>query len=376
MPSALPNTVVHDVTSHRIAAVDILRALAALFVLVYHARAEFWVGMRATLESPSLSLDTLIALLLWPFSLGWLGVPIFFLLSGYCIHLRAARKLACDEELQFRFQPYIWRRILRIYPVLLAALILTAILDWVQSGIPIKQYIADNAWFFIVNLLSLQELLAPAFSFNTVLWTISIELHLYVFYPVVLWIILWKGPTVALAASATISIVTAVAYFSLDLKSVFVHAHGGSPLFSSHLLIWVAGAYLAEVHTGRAYLPRSFFWNLVWLVSLTFGIVLQVQGHWGVSPLFLALGSFGAVDAAFRIIGRYSIDKMLTGLVLEKIGIMSYSLYATHRITFEALIYSGLADRHASIIPTIGYCFIAIAAAYIFFLAIERLTLH
>ena len=122
--------------------------------------------------------------------------------------------------------------------------------------------------------------------------------------------------------------------------------------------------------------PIRPIWQLIWLVSLALGVVLQIQGQWGVSPLFLAIGSLGAVETAFRIIDRFSIDKSLAGFTLEKIGLMSYSLYATHRITFEALVYAGLADRHASISPTIGYCFLAIASAILFFLAIERLTLH
>ena len=147
----LAMTIPHDPSLSRIVGVDILRAIAALFVLVYHARAEFWVGMRATLESPSVSFDTAIAVLLWPFSLGWLGVPVFFLLSGYCIHLSAARRLARGEELRFRFLPYMRRRILRIYPVFLAALLLTALLDWLQSGLPITLYASENAWDLFIN---------------------------------------------------------------------------------------------------------------------------------------------------------------------------------------------------------------------------------
>ena len=353
-----------------------LRALAALSVLVYHARAEFWVGMREAFEAPSVSLDFLIAVLLWPFSLGWLGVPIFFLISGYCIHLSAARRLARREELSFRFVPYMRRRILRIYPVFLAALLLTGLLDWFSSGMPLAQYASDNAYPFIVNLFMMQESLAPAYSFNNVLWTISIEFHLYLFYPVVLWIVLRKGPLVALVSAAAISITTAVIYVALDLKSVFVHAHGGSPLFTSHLMIWVAGAYLAEVHAGRARMPNGPKWHVTWVFSLIIGVFLQIKGQWGVSPLFLAIGSLGSVASAFWIIERYSIDKSLVGLALEKVGVMSYSLYATHRITFEALAYIGIADRHESIGPTIGYCLAAFVSAYLFFLLIERPTLY
>lgn len=365
-----------DPTQSRLACVDILRALAAIAVLVYHARAEFWIGMRATLDAPSVSLDTVVIILLWPFSLGWLGVPIFFVLSGYCIHLGAARRLARGKELRFRFLPYMWRRFVRIYPVFLVALLLTALLSWLQSGMPMAQYVGENAWAFLVNLLMLQELAAPAFGFNTVMWTLSIEMHLYAFYPVTLWIVLRWGPVAALGAGAAISIATAVAYVVFNLNSVFVHAHGGSPLFLSHLLIWVAGAYLAEVHSGRARLPVGPAWHLAWLASLILGIALQLRGQWGVSPLFLAVGALGLVEVIFRGVKKYSFDSTLAGVTLERIGLMSYSLYATHRITFEALVYTGLADRHASVGPAIGYSFLAIGSSALFFVTIERATIY
>lgn len=365
-----------QISHNRLAWIDIMRAFSALAVLIYHARAEFWVGMSAALTSASFSFNTFLAFLFAPFSLGWLGVPIFFILSGYSIHLKAARKLANAQSLQFKFVPYIKRRIIRIYPVLIFAIFLTAFLDWWKSDLLIRDYFNENIFYILINLLSLQELFAPAFSFNSVLWTISIELHLYIFYPIILWISAKRGSLYALVIAFIISALSALIYMVFDLKSVFVFAHGGSPLFTSHLIVWVAGAYLADAHQGRSKIPVGFKWHLAWTIFLFIGIILQVKGFWGLSPLFLSVGCLGLVDLLSQIIKKFSFDATFVGLSLEKIGVISYSLYATHRITFEALQHFGIANRSSSLLTALGSCMLAIFMASICFYLIERFSLR
>ena len=70
----------------RLVAVDVLRALAALAVLLHHVSfgADDLPGPARTLLSV-------------PVKLGRLGVPLFLVLSGFCIHLSAARGLNRGE---------------------------------------------------------------------------------------------------------------------------------------------------------------------------------------------------------------------------------------------------------------------------------------
>ncbi|WP_254657248.1 acyltransferase family protein [Sphingobium fuliginis] len=79
--------------------IDGLRALAVLPVLFYHVR-------------------------LWPFSGGFIGVDIFFVISGYLIASIIARELA---EGRFSLTDFYVRRIRRIFPALFATIAVTII---------------------------------------------------------------------------------------------------------------------------------------------------------------------------------------------------------------------------------------------------------
>ena len=52
----------------------------------------------------------------------------------------------------------------------------------------------DNSWFtFLASLLSLQGIIAPSFSHNMAFWTLAIEIHFYLIYPLIYWIFSRKG---------------------------------------------------------------------------------------------------------------------------------------------------------------------------------------
>ena len=116
----------------RISAIDALRGLAALSVLVYHARGMLWVGATQTYHHYGLSLNfnAWLGYKTVPFSLGSLGVTLFFVLSEYCIHRRGAQMLANDSCATIDYKAFVIRRFWRIYPTYVVALLLTALVDW------------------------------------------------------------------------------------------------------------------------------------------------------------------------------------------------------------------------------------------------------
>src|SRR5205085_3405400 len=118
----------------RLKSVDVLRALAALTVLAYHTRAVFWVGVAEMYQKYGLQLNfnALLGYMTLPFKFGYLGVELFFVLSGYCIHRRGARLLANVEGAKLELRDYALRRLWRIYPTYLVAMIFSGLADlWI-----------------------------------------------------------------------------------------------------------------------------------------------------------------------------------------------------------------------------------------------------
>ncbi len=97
-----------------------LRAVAILSVFLLHWFGQAygtdhlnWNGLlRDPASAPSTSF-----IAFFPLSFGWMGVPLFFVISGFCIHASALK----NNEL--RVGRFFWRRFWRIYPPYLAALI-------------------------------------------------------------------------------------------------------------------------------------------------------------------------------------------------------------------------------------------------------------
>src|SRR5579864_893564 len=114
--------------------IDAMRGFAALLVAYFHCRQVEWVGMQTFHQSVghALNLNALLGYLTFPIAWGSAGVPIFFVISGYCIHRNAALRLAADPTWRLDTANFWARRFARIYPVLLAALVVTLALDLVS----------------------------------------------------------------------------------------------------------------------------------------------------------------------------------------------------------------------------------------------------
>src|SRR5262245_37320632 len=88
----------------RLVAIDALRGLAALAVVLTHmprqTHGEF---------------DWLFFAFL-PLDFGTLGVPLFIVLSGFCIHLATAQRAATGGRARVKWGQFWKRRLVRLYP--------------------------------------------------------------------------------------------------------------------------------------------------------------------------------------------------------------------------------------------------------------------
>ncbi|MDA0570554.1 acyltransferase family protein [Burkholderia gladioli] len=344
------------------ALIDALRGFAALLVAYFHCRQIVWIGMQAFHRAHGHALDpnALAAYLTFPFAWGSAGVPIFFVISGYCIHRNIALKLAAAPGTRLDVANFWARRFARIYPVLLAALLLTLALDLVSLQFtPVSHKIREIGWqAFLVNLLSLQGIAGQTYGSNGALWTLSLEVQFYAVYP--LWFAMRKriGIMPLVAAVAIVNLASAWLFERHDIQ-----------VFTSYWLSWTLGALIAELRAGRGAnrLP-SRGWYLAGAAGIALGCAAFHFGQYGAFQLW----SLGFACYLYAAIARPAPSNALVR-GFAWFGEFSYSLYLIHLPLFVclgSLLYRS--QLQSAIWPSFMFLAAAIPLAWLFYRAVER----
>jgi peptidoglycan/LPS O-acetylase OafA/YrhL len=142
---------------------DVLRGCAILAVLLYHA--FYWSGAGSSYRPLRLFIQSTVV--------GWLGVNLFFVLSGFLI----TGILLDAKGRPFYFRSFYRRRALRILPAYLATICALLFLRWINTAS------AALAVLFLANYDYLFSLLhLPIYrSF----WSLAVEEQFYLFWPAV-----------------------------------------------------------------------------------------------------------------------------------------------------------------------------------------------
>jgi peptidoglycan/LPS O-acetylase OafA/YrhL len=368
--------------------IDALRGIAALAVVIMHARLLLWIGVGETWLSNGFSLDfwAWLGYLSTPFMFGYLGVPLFFVISGYCIHMRGAKNLVASQSATLDVRQFYLRRISRLYPTYFAILCLTAAVDyWLLSvdghDIVRLDQIDNSLATFFTSLLGLQGILAPTFGSNGVFWTLSIELHLYIVYPLLFLMSKFMGA----GKTLVITLIASLAYIFVDNR-LGIRAHlpsndGIGPIFLSYWFVWTLGMYIAEVKVGRARLFPLFA-----PICIASALLYFVSYFW-VRVLDPPLSNFSAyemitttsIGIAFAGVLHFSTNSWKTRLesigivrALSLIGAFSYSLYAVHVPVLLVCRYFFIGNISSETLgPAIIGVISSLAAALLLFLVVE-----
>ena len=334
--------------SHSIITIDILRAVAALGVLCYHQH----LGL---LLSKYSHLHFLKAIDVFGASY---AVPLFFLLSGYCIHLSNIKYVKANQSLPLK--KYYLHRFLRIYPPYVIALFTAILINYVLN---MEAFPTFND--LCIHIFALQGFVASSFNtINVVLWTISIELAFYFIYPVFYYLRLKYSLNLALLLTFIVSCI------SIAITIISTNGRYNFPQKYFVLNIWFAwccGAFLAD----KKMLNSDDLRKPVYKIAYTF-IVL----------CFWACYKF--YDQRFDVIYyQFSILIWTAPLVLlisqedwfkkhrnstrliAAIGLSSYSLYLLH----EPFIYlknfiahQYFPAKYQLLVMCVGFVFIPVIA--------------
>lgn len=193
---------------------DWARAIAAFLVFAGHCRSLCFQPYAGASVS-----GKLLAPFYFVTGLGHQAVVVFFVLSGYLVGGSVLKELM--ETGTIHWGRYAVSRIVRIHSVLIAALLLGGLWDflgvyWLQAGEIYSQghfrYVLPwdvvpnlNSMTFLGNLACLHTIFVPVFGSNGPLWSLANEFWYYFLFPAVL-LACWKGVSihmrlVALAAT-------------------------------------------------------------------------------------------------------------------------------------------------------------------------------
>ncbi len=300
---------------------DHLRGIAILAVVAYH-----WLGIafgrydlpwRGAIRSLSV---TPAFLVLSPLCLGYLGVAVFFVISGFCIQLSYARNPHAG------LRAFYLRRFFRIYPPYLVALLLYAIAfpptrlgfatrwDWAQLG----------SHLFLVHNLDARSL----FGINGAFWSLAVEVQLYLLFPVLVALVSrlgWKR-TLLYIGVLELSIRGFAGIYYTVVGSTLPAWFEISPF--AFWYSWSIGAYLADEFLHGHPLPFSRSPIGLWLVLVPLTYFVRP-----LAPLtFVCVCILTASCIARRLTrGRGGNCLMPSWLgPLQTTGLWSHSLYLLH----------------------------------------------
>src|ERR1044072_2053767 len=158
----------------RLESIDALRGVAALGVVLYHA------GLETPNTAPANIFYWPVKGLQFLSSFGYVGVFLFFVISGFCIHLQWAKTRANGQQPEIRFGSFWRRRFLRLYPPYLIAFALFMLMAALSTGINVTHFFVYDV---VMHLLMLHNLDPnTCYSINGVFWTLAIEEQLYLAY--------------------------------------------------------------------------------------------------------------------------------------------------------------------------------------------------
>jgi len=294
---------------------DGLRGLAILGVVVYHCQ-------------PLLKGSWLYPAALW----GWVGVDLFFVLSGFLITMNL---LAAREKPRY-FHNFHARRALRIWPVYVLVLVVVYLnSEWFIGPKPLDA-IKSAPWlayiFFVQNLFHLQ--LPPALGPT---WALAVEEQYYFF---------WAPLVRFLRKPWMLAAVLSCAFCGSPLlRHMNPHCLWGLPTHTLIKLDGIALGSLMALGLCRIQLSRRI-WLWIGLGAFAAGIAAAATIAGGTAMLDSALtvGFGGAILAAAASTGsRNPLNLVLSRGPLAFYGRISYGLYMIHIIVF---IYFGWFDLY------------------------------
>ena len=285
--------------------IDGLRAIAVLAVLFYHAD----IGCKG----------------------GYVGVDVFFVISGYLITGLILKDIGAG---QFRIAKFWERRVLRIFPALAVVVIACLVVGWflllpiefnnMGKSVVAQVLLISNIFFwrssgYFTNGAESQLLLHT--------WSLAVEEQFYLFFPCLIALIN------RFSRNYLIPIILALCGMSFLLSINWSYTHADANFYLLPTRAWELGiGALLAIIPARLSLKRWLAEMLSWggLTMVLCAVFLFDSGTRfpGVAAILPCVGTFAVIWA--NINSPTSVGRLLAMRPMVFVGLISYSLYLWH----------------------------------------------
>lgn len=294
------------------------------------------------------------------FSGGFVGVDIFFVISGYLMTKIIFTKLETDS---FRLSQFYLARSRRIIPALVfLCVVLLIALWWVLPPSEMIRFARQfaSSVTFVSNILYWRE--SGYFDVTSHekwllhTWSLSVEWQFYILYPVAL---LLAKKIFSVVNLRWLLLGAAFASFALSAILPLRWADAGFFLLPTRAWEMLAGGLIFLFPMAFSKL-QSIALEILGLVLIVFSVVfLSPAAQWpGWQAIIPVMGAVLVMYAA-------RVESLITGnRVMQFIGAISYSLYLWHWPIFVGLNYTDMANNHLWIMAGIATSVICAIGSY------------
>jgi peptidoglycan/LPS O-acetylase OafA/YrhL len=365
--------------STRLISIDFLRGCAAVGVVLTHSLHNGQTDF-STPTHLYYGLDVVV-------SQGVLGVPLFFIISGFCIHQRWAKRYAHSNQTKLNFVEFWKRRMHRLYPpyvIVLCigmALVLAAYIFLGRA----KFYPEPRARWIAIDFVAHLFMLHGFHPFldvgggNPPMWTLAREEYFYIMY---FGLLAWRR-ALSLASAIAGVVILGLAFPLLMRPVLSEDSRWWMVVNTSAPVLWIQwclGMVAVEAYYGLIKLPRlcSAFWMVpVWFATAKISEIYLPP----LLAICLGMTFFTLLNYCLTLENSKRWRAHALVIWLANVGLFSYSLYLIHYLVIDVLIrLTGPAALPLNIWQTLLSMVIktaaCICAAKLFFNLVERRFLN
>ena len=323
--AAPPRAAANTFHERYIPALDGVRGIAILVVLLHHCRFLLNGWFPAQLK------------LIRAFDIGWCGVVLFFVLSGFLI----TGILLDSKSSRNYFSTFYARRFLRIFPLYYGYLALVFLgCRAAHSLLGIADPVANiNPWWYLTYIQNLRPNTMLTDPLLGHLWSLAVEEQFYVVWPLLIWLLPRRVLVWICAAMLPLSLAIRLLYAGTDLQlNAFVNTFTPASLDSLACGALIAMAARDPVWRSRVariahplILVSAVWFSILAVRAGTLFIYQPLIQGWGITALTLLFTGLVFVAATSH---EGAIPFALNIRPLKFLGKISYGLYVLHPLVY------------------------------------------